>query len=49
MDLGNKDIKDYKIQLKIEMTTPQEDTTLYALEATQEELQNDKAKHNTLP
>ncbi len=34
MDLGNKTIKDFKIRLKIEMTTPQEDTTLQALEAT---------------
>jgi len=41
MDLGNKTIK---TQMKIEMTTPQEDTTLQALEATQEGLQNDKAK-----
>jgi len=44
MDLGNKTIKDFKIQMKIEMTTPQEDTTLQALEAAQEGLQNDKAK-----
>jgi hypothetical protein len=44
MDLGNKTIKDLKTQMKIEMTTPQEDTTLQALEATQEGLQNDKAK-----
>ena len=36
MDLGNKTIKDFKIQMKVEMTTPQEDTTLQALEATQE-------------
>ena len=44
MDLGNKPIKDLKTQMKIEMTTPQEDTTLKALEATQKGLQNDKAK-----
>jgi hypothetical protein len=44
MDIGNKAIKDFKTQMKIEMTTPQEDNTLQALEATQEGLQNDKAK-----
>ena len=44
MDLGIKTIKDFKTHMKIEMTTPQEDTTLQALEATQEGLQNDKAK-----
>jgi len=44
MDLGIKTIKDFKTHMKIEMTTPQEDTTLQALEATREGLQNDKAK-----
>jgi hypothetical protein len=45
MDLGNKAVKDFTIQMKVEMTTPQEDTTLQALlEATQEGLQNDKAR-----
>jgi hypothetical protein len=44
MDLGNKPIKDFKSQIKIEMTTPQEDTTLQALEASHEGLQNDKEK-----
>jgi hypothetical protein len=44
MDLGNKVIKNFKSQPKIEMTTPQEDTTLQALEATHEGLQNDKEK-----
>ena len=44
MDLGNNIIKDFQSQMKIEMTTPQEDTTLQALEDTQEELHNDKAK-----
>jgi hypothetical protein len=38
MDLENKTIKDFKSQTKIEMTTPQEDTTLQALEATHEGL-----------
>jgi hypothetical protein len=33
-----KNIKDLTNRMKIEMTTPQEDTTLQALEATQEEL-----------
>ena len=41
MDLGNKTIKDFKSQTETEMTTPQEDTTLQALEATHEGLQND--------
>ncbi len=44
MDLGNKTIKDFKSQTKIEMTTPQEDTSLRAMEATHEGLQNDKEK-----
>jgi hypothetical protein len=44
MDLGHKTIKNFKTQMKKEMTTPQEDTTLQALEATQEGLQNHKAK-----
>jgi hypothetical protein len=44
MDLGNKTIKDFKPQMKIEMTPPQEDRTFQAREATQEGLQNDKAK-----
>ena len=44
MDLGTQTIKDFKTQMKLEMTTPQEDTTLQALEATQEGIQNDKAK-----
>jgi len=43
MDLGNnKTDKDFKTQTKIEMTTPQEDTTLQGLEATHGGLQNDK-------
>ena len=44
MDLGNKTIKDFKSQTKIEMMTPQEDTTLQAVETTHEGLQNDKEK-----
>ena len=44
MDLGKKPVKDFKTQMKIYMTTPQEDTTLQALEASQEGLQNDKEK-----
>ena len=44
MDLGNKTVKDFTTQTKIEMTTPQNDTTLQALEATTEGLQNDKEK-----
>ena len=44
MDLGNKAIKNFKSQTKIEMTTSQEDTTLQTLEATHEGLQNDKEK-----
>jgi hypothetical protein len=44
MDLGNKTIKDLKIETKIEMTALQEDTPLQASQATQEGLQNDKAK-----
>jgi len=44
MDLGNKTVKDFKSQTKIEMTTSQEDTTLQAMEATREGLQNDKEK-----
>jgi hypothetical protein len=44
MDLGNKTIKDFKTQIKIELTTPQKHTTLQALEDIQEGLQNDKAK-----
>jgi hypothetical protein len=44
MDLGNKTIKDFKSETRIEMTTPQEDTTLQAQEATHEGLQNNKEK-----
>jgi hypothetical protein len=44
MDLGNKIVKDFKAQTKIEMTTPQNDTTLQALEPTNEGLQKDKEK-----
>jgi hypothetical protein len=44
MDLGNKLIENFKNQMKIEMTIPQEDTALQALEAAQQGLQNDKAK-----
>jgi len=44
MDLGNKTVKDFKTQMKIEMTTPQEDTTTQAIEATHEGLQNAKEK-----
>ena len=51
MDLGKKTVKDYKTQMKIEMTTPQEDTTLQALEATHEathEALNPKTQHPTI-
>ncbi len=50
MDIGNKAIKDFKSQTKIEMTTPQEDTTLQAMEATHKGLQNgkDKSQHPTI-
>ena len=50
MDLGNKTVKDFKTQTKIEMTTPQKDKTLQALEATHEGLQNDKetTQHPTI-
>ena len=43
-------IKDFKTQTQIEMITPQEDTTLQALEATQEGLQNEnmKTQHPTI-
>jgi hypothetical protein len=44
IDLGNKTVKDFKTQTKIEMITPQNDTTLQALEATHEGFQNDKDK-----
>ncbi len=44
MDLGNNTVKNFTTQMKVELTTPQEDTTLPALEATQEGLQNDKSK-----
>ena len=44
MDLGNKTVKDFKTQMKIEMTTPQEDTTVQAIKATHEGLQNHKEK-----
>jgi hypothetical protein len=44
MDLGNKTVKDFKTSTKIEMTTPQVDTTLQTSEAAQEGLQNDKEK-----
>jgi hypothetical protein len=44
MDLGNKTVKDFKTQTKIEITTPQKDSSLQALEATNEGLQNDKEK-----
>ena len=44
MDCGNRTVKDFKTQMKIEMTTPQEDTTTKAIEATYEGLQNDKEK-----
>jgi hypothetical protein len=44
MDLGNKTVKDFTTQTKIEMTTPQNDSSLQALEATNEGLQNDKEK-----
>ena len=44
MDLGNKTVKDFKTQMKKEMTTPQEDTTAQAIEATHEGLQTDKEK-----
>ena len=44
MDLGNKTVKDFTTQTKIEITTPQNDSSLQALEATNEGLQNDKEK-----
>jgi len=44
MELGNKTIKDFKTQTQIEMITPQEDTTLQALDDTRKGLQNDKMK-----
>jgi len=44
IDLGNKYVKDFKTQMKIEMTTPQKDTTTQAKEATHEGLQNEKDK-----
>jgi hypothetical protein len=44
MDLGNKSVKDFKTQTKIEMTTPQNDATVQALEVPNEGLQNDKEK-----
>jgi hypothetical protein len=44
MDLGDKTVKDFKTQTKKEMTTPQNDSSLQALEATNEGLQNDKEK-----
>ncbi len=47
MDLGNKIIKNFKNQMKTEMTTPQENTTLQTLEAAQEGLQ--KEGKNTTP
>jgi len=50
MDLGNKTVKDFKTQTKLDMKTPQEDTTLQAMEATHVGLQNDKekAQHPTI-
>jgi hypothetical protein len=49
-DLGSKPVKDFKAQIKLETTTPQEDHTLQSLQATQESLQNDKEtiKHPTI-
>ena len=44
MDLGNKTVKDFTTQTKIEMITPQNDSSLQALEDTNEGLQNDKEK-----
>ena len=44
MELGNKTVKDFKTQTKIDMTTPQHDSSLQALEATSEGLQNDKER-----
>jgi hypothetical protein len=38
MDLGNKTVKDFKTQIKKEMTASQEDTTTQAIEATHEGL-----------
>jgi hypothetical protein len=50
MDLGSKPVKDFKAQTILETTTPQEDHSLQALQATQEGLQNDKetTKHPTI-
>jgi len=44
MDLGNKTIKDFETQTQMEIIIPQDDTTLQAIEATREGLQNDKIK-----
>jgi hypothetical protein len=44
MDLGSKIVKDFTTQTKIEITTPQNDLSLQALEATNEGLQDDKEK-----
>jgi len=44
MYLGNKPVKDFKAQTKIETTPTQEDHTLQSIEATHEGLQNDKTK-----
>jgi hypothetical protein len=44
MDLGNKTVKDFKAQTKIEMTAPQEDTIVQSLEAAHKGLQDDKEK-----
>ncbi len=43
MDLGSKHVKDLKAQAQIEITTPQKDHSLPALEASQEGLQSGKA------
>ena len=46
MDLANKTVKNFKTHTKMEMTIPQNDSSLQALEATNEGLQNDKENHD---
>jgi len=43
MELGSKPVKGFKAQTLAETSAPQEDPYLQALEASQEELQDDKA------
>jgi len=46
--MGGKIIKDFKTHTQIELSTPQADHALHALEATQEGLQTDKKNNATL-